>query len=282
MSTWLYSSGSRQKSPPHDATVSRLVPDSARTRARVPDFGESPVRLSFSEALGYLGVSESTARRWIRDRGLPVHRADERLFVNPVELWEWAVEHNVPVSPDILERERRMREPVAPISALLEAGGIHYDVPGKEPTVVLRAVVDRLPLPAHVERSFLATALAAREAMGSTGVGYGIAIPHVRNPILLQVKEPTVSLCLLREPVDFGAIDGLPVRALFTVISPTVPTHLRILAALSLLLHDEELRSLLQRQAPAAQLFARIHTLEQSAQSAASAPRRASSGGSGK
>jgi PTS system nitrogen regulatory IIA component len=239
------------------------------------------VRLSFAEAVGYLGVSETTARRWIRDRGLPVHRADERLFLNPVELWEWAVEHHVPVSPELLEREKRTREAVAPISALLAAGGIHHDVPDGQPVEVLRAVVDRLPLPPHVERSFLATALAAREAMGSTGVGYGIAIPHVRNPILLQVKEPTVSLCLLRQSVDFGAIDGQPVHALFTVISPTVPTHLRILAALSLLLHDEELRRLLQDRAPAASIFERIHALER-APRAAGHPGGAAPAGGGK
>ena len=222
------------------------------------------MRLSFAEAIGYLGVSESTARKWVRDRGLPVHRAEERLFVNPVELWEWALEQRLPVSPELLERERRMQEAVAPISALLAAGGIHHDVPGRDSSEVLRAVVDRLSLPPHVERSFLATALAAREAMGSTGVGYGIAIPHVRNPILLQVQEPTVSLGLLREPVDFGAIDGGPVHALFTVISTTVPTHLRILAELSLLLHDEELRRLLQQRAAAPQLFERIRDLERS------------------
>ena len=248
---------------------------------RDPGPREVRMRLSFAEAIGYLGVSETTARRWIRDRGLPVHRADERLFVNPVELWEWAVEHHVPVSPELLEREKRTREAVAPISVLLAAGGIHHDVPGGEPGEVLRAVVDRLPLPPHVERTFLATALAAREAMGSTGVGYGIAIPHVRNPILLQVKEPTVSLCLLRQSVDFGAIDGQPVHALFTVISPTVPTHLRILASLSLLLHDEELRRLLQQRAAAAKLFERIQALERDPRAGA-APGGAASGGGGR
>jgi nitrogen PTS system EIIA component len=218
--------------------------------------------VSFSEALGYLGVTETTARKWIRDRGLPVHKVDERLFVNPVELWEWAMEHRVPASPDLLKRAQRSSESVAPVSALLEAGGIHRDVPGTDPGSVLRAIVDRLPLPPHVGRQFLATALAAREAMGSTGVGYGIAIPHVRNPILLQVENPTVSLCLLREPVEFGAIDGLPVHALFTVISPTVPTHLRILAELSLVLHDDELRRLLQQRASTKELFDRIRVIE--------------------
>jgi PTS system nitrogen regulatory IIA component len=220
------------------------------------------VRLSLTDAIGYLGVSERTARRWIRDRGLPVHRADERLFLNPVELWEWAVEHNVPVSPKLLDEARRMPDAVAPISSLLEAGGIHHQVPGSTPGEVLRAVVDRLPLPGSVDRDFLTAALAAREAMGSTGIGHGIAVPHVRNPIVLQVNEPLVSLCLLAHPVDFGAIDGQPVHALFTLISPTVPMHLRMLAALSYLLQDSEMRRLVQERAAALRLLEHMRTLE--------------------
>jgi PTS system nitrogen regulatory IIA component len=220
------------------------------------------MQLKFSEAVGFLGVPEATARRWIKNRGLPVHRVDERLFVNPVELWEWATEQQLPVSPDLLTHALRERVSVPPISTLLQSGGIHHAVPGASAAAVLHAVVARLPLPAQVDRAFLATALTAREAMGSTGVGYGIAIPHVRNPILLHVEEPFVSLALLAHPVDFGAADGRPVHALFTVISPTVPTHLRILAQLSLLLRDESLRRLLERNAPDPELMAHIGGLE--------------------
>lgn len=232
------------------------------------------MQLSFAEAIRYLKVSESTARRWIRDRGLPVHRADERLFVHPVELWEWAMEHRVPVSSELLERARREPEAVPPISDLVESGGLHYDVPGHDAAEVLREVVQRLPLPPLVDREFLTSALAAREAMGSTGIGHGIAIPHVRNPILLQVAEPTVSLCFLRHAVEFGAIDDRPVHTIFTVVSPTVPAHLRILAELSYLLHDAELRDLLQRRAPAPRLLERMRALEEQSRHRASAPKR--------
>lgn len=222
------------------------------------------MRLSLSEATEFLGVNERTVRRWIRDRGFPVHRADERLFVNPMELWEWAAEHNVPVAPELLERARNMPEAAAPISALLETGGIHHDVPGRTQLDALRAVIERLPLPPGVDREFLATALAAREAMGSTAIGNGIAIPHVRNPIVLQVSEPLVSLCLLATPLDFGALDGQPVHALFTVISPTVPMHLRMLAELSFLLQNDEMLRLLRSRAPSDRLLAHIRSLEQS------------------
>jgi PTS system nitrogen regulatory IIA component len=98
--------------------------------------------------------------------------------------------------------------------------------------------------------------------MGSTGIGDGIAIPHVRNPILLQVSEPRVTLCLLRDPVDFDAIDQEPVHALFTVVSSTVPAHLRTLARLGYALRDETLRKLLRERAGATDLLERIRHLE--------------------
>ena len=127
---------------------------------------------------------------------------------------------------------------------------------------VLQEIVRRLPLPPEIDREGLVTTLEAREAMGSTGIGDGIAIPHVRNPILLHVTAPFVTLCLLREAVDFDAVDGRPVHALFTVVSANVPGHLRILGSLGFVLHDEELRRLLSERAPGADLLARVRVVE--------------------
>src|SRR5207237_8891442 len=90
----------------------------------------------------------------------------------------------------------------------------------------------------------------------------GIAIPHVADPILRDVTAPCVTLCLLRGAVDFDAVDGKPVHALFTVVSANVPGHLRILGQLGFLLHDEELRRLLGERAPGADLLARVRVVE--------------------
>ena len=109
--------------------------------------------------------------------------------------------------------------------------------------------------------------------MGSTGIGDGIAIPHVRNPILVHAEAPLVALCLLRHPVDFEAVDGAPVHALFTVISPSVPLHLKILARLGLILRDAELRRLLRERASADALLAVVEDLEQRSTGTFATPR---------
>jgi PTS system nitrogen regulatory IIA component len=220
------------------------------------------MNLTLRQATAYFNVDESTVRRWIKQRGLPVHRANERLYVNAIELWEWATENGIAVSQELLLRSRETPDEVPPLSDMLVAGGIHHDVGGEDKSGVLREVVSRLPLPPQVDRDFVFSVLEAREAMGSTGIGEGIAIPHVRNPILLQVADPQVTLCLLRHAVDFDAIDGLPVFALFTAVSPTVPTHLRTLARLSLVLRDLGLRRLLEQRAAAEVLLRQIREVE--------------------
>lgn len=232
------------------------------------------MQLTLREAAGYLGVSESVLRRWITDRDLPVHEADERVYLNAMELWEWAVEHGVQASRRLLEHARRAPDPVPPISELLRTGGIFHDVDAPDKSVLLREVVTRLPLPAEQNRDALLNVLEAREAMGSTGIGDGIAIPHVRNPIVLHVAQPFVTLCLLRRPVDFEALDGKPVHALFVVVSPTVPVHLRILGQLGFVLRDETLRRLLRDRAPGIAILERIEMLEATATTGSFTARR--------
>jgi PTS system nitrogen regulatory IIA component len=55
----------------------------------------------------------------------------------------------------------------------------------------------------------------------------------VRNPIVLHIPWPMITLCFLETPVEFGAIDGQPVHTLFTLVSPTVQAHLHLLSRLT-------------------------------------------------
>ena len=71
----------------------------------------------------------------------------------------------------------------------------------------------------------------ARESIGSTALGKGIAIPHPRRPIVLPVATSTISVFFLKTPIQFGAVDGQPVHTVFALVAPTVQSHLHLLAA---------------------------------------------------
>ena len=114
----------------------------------------------------------------------------------------------------------------------------------------MTAAVEKLQLPAHVDRAVIFDMLLAREKLGSTGIGEGFAIPHVRDPIVLRVRHPQVTLFLLEQPIEFGAVDQRPVHTLFLAVTPTIKSHLLILSHLGMVLHDQEVRSAILSHEP--------------------------------
>ena len=215
-------------------------------------------------------VPEKDVLQWVRKEGLPATVIDDQYQVNRMDLLEWATGRQMTIPSHFLVGAGARSDLAAlpSLRAAIEAGGVHYDVPGDDKESALRNVVSLLPLPAGVDPAFILDVLLARESLGATAVGNGIAIPHVRNPILLHVKRPFVSLFLLEHPVDFGAIDGKPVHALFVVVAPSVPVHLRVLAQLGHVLRDAGLRALLAERASAERILGRVRELEGSSHEA--------------
>lgn len=219
------------------------------------------MQLTVKDAARLLQVSERSVYRWLSEGSIPSYRVQDQHRFNRVELLEWATSRRIPVSPEIFE-EPEGDQPVPSLSEALERGGIHYRVSGTDRETVLRSVVSLLHLPEEVDREFLYSVFLARERLGSTGVGDGIAIPHVRSPVVLHVTRPEVCLCFLERPVDFGALDGKPVTVLFALVSPTVRAHLQILSRLAFLLRDERLRSVLLRQGSRDEIVAAFREVE--------------------
>ena len=204
-----------------------------------------------------LNVSEKTVYRWIGERNLPGYRLSGQYRFNRSELLEWATSNKVNISPKVFQ-ETEGGTPLPDLAEALRAGGVFYRLGGSDKPSVLRSVVEYLRVPEEVDREFLLEMLLAREALESTGIGEGIAIPHARTPIVLHVPKALVTLSFLEHPVDFGALDGQPVHALFTVISPTVKAHLHLLARIAFALRDAELKSLVMQQGSREAILAAI------------------------
>ncbi|HZT81454.1 MAG TPA: PTS sugar transporter subunit IIA [Gemmataceae bacterium] len=206
------------------------------------------MQLTALEVSKLLNVSESTVTRWVRQRGLPAQYVQGRYRFNRAELLEWATAQQVNVSAHLFEHLEPDGEAAPSLVTALEAGGIFYRLPDTNKDRALRALVQALPLPPEIDRDMLLRLLLAREACASTAIGDGIAIPHVRNPIVLHVARPMITLCFLEKPVDFGALDGKPVHVLFSLVCPTVRSHLRLLARLSFALHDPRFKETVHRE----------------------------------
>jgi PTS system nitrogen regulatory IIA component len=208
---------------------------------------EATVQLTVRDVGQLLDVAESDVIRWIKQRGLPAHHVGGQYRFNRAELLEWATANRMKVSLEIFDNLESDEEPPPSLAAALEAGGIHYHLPDTNKERALRTLVGVLPLPEGVDRELLLRLFLVREASASTAVGDGIALPHVRNPIVLHVARPTITLGFLEKPVDFGALDGKPVHVLFSLICPTMRSHLQVLARLSHALHDSRFKEVVLR-----------------------------------
>jgi len=208
-----------------------------------------------------LNVSEDTVYRWAREGSLPAHRVGEQFRFNRVELQEWAATHGHAVSPRLFA-SRDSTDALPSLHAALQRGGIYFDLEGNRREKVLAAVTKLPGIPAGVDRAVLEQLLIGRETLAPTAVGGGIALPHPRDPLVVRVDEPHVLLCFLKQPVDFRAMDGRPVRVLFTLLSPSIRMHLQMLAKLAFALHDEALVRLLGATPSRDTILERVRALE--------------------
>ena len=206
------------------------------------------MQLTVRDVSRFLNTPESRVIRWVKQRGLPSQYVGGQYRFNRVDLLEWATTNRMKVSVELFDRLEAEDELDPNLVEALEAGGIFYKVKDTNKELALRAMVEVLPLPEGVDRELLLRLFLAREASASTAIGDGVALPHVRNPIVLHVERPMVTLCFLERPVDFAALDGKPVRVLFSLICPTMRSHLQILSRLSYALHDEGFKGVVMRQ----------------------------------
>jgi PTS system nitrogen regulatory IIA component len=105
----------------------------------------------------------------------------------------------------------------------------------------------------HVARARVFDALFAREKLGSTGLGQGVAIPHGR---IKGLKDPLGAVVRTRQPVPFDAPDGQPVGLIFVLLVPDRATdaHLQLLSELAQMFSNRAFRERLLAAPTAAEL----------------------------
>lgn len=131
-----------------------------------------------------------------------------------------------------------------PMDELLPVSHIvlDMDVSGKKRLFeeVGRVLHEQAGLPAEA----VFDCLTAREKLGTTGLGQGVAIPHGRNA---EIKQATGAFVRLREAIDFDAPDGKPVALVFVLLVPEQATgeHLEILSHLASRFSEKDVREAL-------------------------------------
>jgi len=151
------------------------------------------------------------------------------------------------------------------IKGLLEEPLITMDLKVKEKGKVIEELVQLLvnagKITSPQAKKEILQALLQREALTSTGIGYGVAIPHAKTD---AVSDVLMAFGRSKEGVDFEALDGQPVYLFFLVVAATDRTneYLKLLAAIASLLKSESVRKALQEAKTAKEVLELIHKHE--------------------
>ena len=131
---------------------------------------------------------------------------------------------------------------------------VWVDSPADKPGI-LAALAERFAKVYALDRGSVLEGLEEREALGSTGFGRGIALPHAR---LDGLSRPVAALLKLARPVEYDAADRMPVDIAIGLLSPinAGTAHLHALAALSRMVRDVEMHRALTQANDTETLYA--------------------------
>lgn len=148
------------------------------------------------------------------------------------------------------------------LAGMLQRGGVYYDIPGGNPREILEAMAALLPKSPALDTGVLLEAMLEREALMSTGIGKGIALPHPRTPLLGEGGRPFVAIGFPARPIDWDTPDGSKVHTVFLIVSFSAKQHLNTLSHINVLCQQERFYSLVSKRASEETLVAAVREAE--------------------
>jgi len=223
------------------------------------------MELSIEQVADALDLPIETVERWVRQGRIPYQLQESEIRFRQRVLEKWATQLKLPFHVSTEQEEGDQAFEADTIHKAMQRGGVYYDIEGTDTESALRHAVANLSdlNLSEADRGILLTRLLEREAMASTGVGKGVAIPHPRTPLEEAVPYPTICTFFLKSAAAFQAIDDKPVFVLFLLLSPSTQTHLHCLSRLAFCVRDDGFVTFLRSRPTPEALYERVAAFEQ-------------------
>jgi excisionase family DNA binding protein len=225
--------------------------------------------MTLKEVAEYIRLNEKTVTHLAQSGELVGSKIANQWRFERDAVTAWAASHNQPSDTEtrqpVLSEVTGMPASLT-VEAVLSLNRINLGLAGADKDAVLRELTAMVIPPARKQLSeTLFQALKAREDLCSTCVEEGVAIPHSRNALVGLVSQPVLAYGRHRTGIDYGAMDGKPVRHFFLLCAPNVRQHLQLLGRLARLIKDPELRAALNSAEQPEHVIALIHDAERTA-----------------
>ena len=229
--------------------------------------------LSLKDVAELLNVSDATVRRWIADSKIPYYRLNHQLRFARSEIESWMLSCKQergefsPFSEGSSKTERLGTHQFCLFRAI-HRGGVWTDVPGSTKEEVIRNAMKAMAKELNLDAEVITDLLLDREKMMPTALSKGIGVPHTRD-FLLQDSFDVVSVVFPKQPIEYGALDEVPVHTLFFLFACDDKRHLNLLAKIAYFSSKEETLKFLQKKPTKQILLDAVKTWESNVRNSA-------------
>lgn len=217
--------------------------------------------LKIKDVANLLNVSETTVRRWLAEGKIPAYRINHQYRFSRDELQNWVMSHKLghgttatpfannpePIDDDEQEPLPKGGKQQFSLYRAIYRGGVYHDIEGSGKEEIIRHATQRIASNLHLDAEVLTELLWDRERLQPTALNNGIGIPHTRD-FLLKKPYDVISIVFPLEPIEYGAMDGIPVHTLFFLFASEDKSHLHLLAKIALFCNQPESIEFLSRR----------------------------------
>ncbi len=235
--------------------------------------------LKIKDVAELLSVSETTIRRWLTEGKIPAYRINHQYRFSRIEIEDWMMHCRIQSPPNegSFFNEKQIYPPISHDNShestvrggmqhfclyrAIHQGDVLSTIPGKTKEEVIRGTTKVIAQKLGVDPEVLSELLIDREKMMPTALNHGIAVPHTRD-FLRNGPLDMVFVVYPSEPIEYGALDGKDVYALFFLFASNDKGHLQLLAKLAHLGSSPHALEFLQAKPAKKELLDFIRTWE--------------------
>jgi len=207
--------------------------------------------LKIKDVAELLSISETTVRRWLSEGKIPAYRLNRQYRFSRAEIEDWLLQKKMNNSSPVSNSGSGSMQ--FSLYRSLCRGQLYEEAPCTSKEEVIGWTMEKMAAKFDLDPLVLTDLFLDRERMMSTALGSGIAVPHTRD-FLLNTHYDVMTVVFLKEPIEYGALDGQPVHTLFFLFASEDKMHLHLLAKLAHLCSNKEARQFISTQ-PSRQAF---------------------------
>ena len=198
--------------------------------------------LKLQDVSELLNVPEQILLEWVSTGKIPAYKIRDAYRFNRQEIENWLLQKQNKINTAIPSKKKGQDH--FNLYRAIHNGDILLDIQGRTKEAIFSQVAVKIAPKLKLDKDVLTEHLLERENLAPTALGQGFAIPHTKD-FLLCSSQDIVTVVFLHTPIEYGALDKLPVHTFFFLLACDDRRHLALLSKIAYLVQSPTMQKIL-------------------------------------